>query len=156
MDESSAPPKRRALNHKQRRFIAEYFIDFNASGAAIRAGYSQNNTSVGWDLLHNPAIMAAIQRRCVDSLARLEITGDDIRQGFAQIAFDPRDSLGGGPTRMERLIALRELGRLHGLYIEKHVFTGATLEQLLAAAADQEKQLPPATPPLRLISGGKS
>ena len=52
---------------------------------------------------------------------------------------------------MERIAAATQLCRLFGLFIEKHVFTGATLEQLLAAAEEQEKKQ---APTLRLINGG--
>ena len=33
-----------ALTPKQRRFVEEYGVDFNATQAAIRAGYSRKTT----------------------------------------------------------------------------------------------------------------
>jgi phage terminase small subunit len=34
------------LNRKQRRFVAEYLVDMNATQAAIRAGYSARTANV--------------------------------------------------------------------------------------------------------------
>lgn len=51
-----------ALTAKQRRFVAEYLLDLNATQAAIRAGYSKNRASeIGYQLLQKPDITSAIQ-----------------------------------------------------------------------------------------------
>lgn len=52
-----------ALTERQRRFIAEYLIDLNATQAAIRAGYSERTArSVGSENLTKPDIAAAIAK----------------------------------------------------------------------------------------------
>ena len=52
-----------ALTRKQRAFIDEYLIDFNATQAAIRAGYSERTAySIGWENLRKPEIQEAIDR----------------------------------------------------------------------------------------------
>lgn len=57
-----------ALTKKQRRFIDEYFIDFNATQAAIRAGYSERTAhSIGWENLRKPDISDAIEHRLKES-----------------------------------------------------------------------------------------
>ncbi len=49
------------LTPKQQRFVEEYLVDFNATQAAIRAGYSEASaSSQGYDLLRNPQIEVAI------------------------------------------------------------------------------------------------
>lgn len=150
------------LTPRQRRFVDEYLVDLNALQAAQRAGFSQRDRAAGHRLLNVPHVYAEIQRRMLARQVRLEVTGDNIRYGFAAIAWDPREEAAGGPSHGERIMALRELGRLHGLYIEKHVFTGATLEQLLAMANERAKALPIEQPPerlrahLALLNGGKS
>ncbi|HGN6738866.1 TPA: terminase small subunit, partial [Pseudomonas aeruginosa] len=49
-----------ALTAKQRRFVAEYLLDLNATQAAIRAGYSKNRASeIGYQLLQKPDITSA-------------------------------------------------------------------------------------------------
>lgn len=50
------------LNEKQKAFCREYLIDFSATQAAIRAGYSKKTAgSQGHDLLKKPEIQKAIQ-----------------------------------------------------------------------------------------------
>ena len=57
------------LTTKQQRFVEEYCVDFNATQAAIRAGYSEKTAySQGQRLLKNVEIQAAIQKR-LDKLA---------------------------------------------------------------------------------------
>ena len=52
-----------ALNDKQRRFVAEYLIDLNATQAAIRAGYSKKTAgSQGQRLLTNVEIAVVVSR----------------------------------------------------------------------------------------------
>lgn len=57
------------LTPKQRRFVEEYCVDFNATQAAIRAGYSQKTSySIGQENLKKPDIAEAIKKR-LDELA---------------------------------------------------------------------------------------
>ena len=52
------------MRHKQRVFIDEYARDFNATQAAIRAGYSPKTAySIGQENLNKPEIAKAIQER---------------------------------------------------------------------------------------------
>lgn len=154
--ESSARRERTKLLAKELAFIDEYLRTFNALQSAKTVGYSDRDPSCGDRLVKRPLIAREIARRCLERRERLEVTADHIDQAFAAIAFDPRDEKGGGPNYDQRMTALREMGKLRGLYIQKHVFTGATLEQLLSLAGEREKALPPASPPLRLLQGGKS
>ena len=59
-DEATAPK----LRIKQRVFIEEYLRDFNASRAALAAGYSEASAhSIGSENLQKPEIKAEIERR---------------------------------------------------------------------------------------------
>lgn len=52
------------MRNKQRVFIEEYFKDWNATQAALRAGYSVRSAySIGQENLKKPEIMDAIQAR---------------------------------------------------------------------------------------------
>jgi hypothetical protein len=56
------------LSVKQKRFIEEYLVDFNATQAAIRAGYNAKNPGkIGYSNLRNPQIKAIIEKQ-VDAL----------------------------------------------------------------------------------------
>jgi phage terminase small subunit len=51
-----------ALTTKQQRFVEEYCVDFNATQAAIRAGYSTKTAyAIGAENLTKPEIKAALQ-----------------------------------------------------------------------------------------------
>lgn len=60
------------LTDKQERFALEYTKDFNATEAAVRAGYSKKSAhSIGWENLRKPEIqerVAAIARRQADEV----------------------------------------------------------------------------------------
>jgi len=52
------------LTAKQQRFVEEFLVDWNATQAAIRAGYSKKTAySVGWENLRKPEIQEALQKR---------------------------------------------------------------------------------------------
>jgi phage terminase small subunit len=49
------------LTDKQKRFVAEYLLDLNATQAATRAGYSEKTAvAVGFENPRKPEIAAAI------------------------------------------------------------------------------------------------
>jgi phage terminase small subunit len=63
-------PKKDELNEKQRLFVIEYLKDFNATQAAINAGYSKKTArSIGQENLTKPDIQAEISRQ-VDVLLK--------------------------------------------------------------------------------------
>ncbi|OKP78742.1 hypothetical protein A3844_28940 [Paenibacillus helianthi] len=56
-------PDEDGLTPKQRIFILEYLRTFNATGAAIAAGYSKKSAyTIGWENLRKPEIQAAIKQ----------------------------------------------------------------------------------------------
>lgn len=69
---------RAALTPRQRLFAEEYIIDFNASAAAVRAGYSLN--SVGkqaYLLLHNDGVSAYIDHLMKSRESRIAAADPD-------------------------------------------------------------------------------
>lgn len=81
-----------ALNDKQRRFVAEYLIDLNATQAAIRAGYSAHTArQIGEENLSKPDIAAAVAVEMQKRGERTGATADRVLQEAARLAlFDPR------------------------------------------------------------------
>ncbi len=87
--------RRRALNERQRRFVAEYLVDFNATRAAIRAGYpAKTARCYSWHLKRHPGIAAAINDGRPARERLMSITRDKVVQEYMRIAFaDMRDFL---------------------------------------------------------------
>jgi phage terminase small subunit len=51
------------LSHKQKAFVQEFVLDFNATQAAIRAGYSERSAEVtGFRLLRNAKVCEEIHK----------------------------------------------------------------------------------------------
>lgn len=76
------------LTAKQIRFVDEYLVDFNATQAAIRAGYSPKTAAAAAArLLRNVNIQAEIARRQKDLQRRTEISQDRVVKELARIAF---------------------------------------------------------------------
>lgn len=71
------------LTPKQRRFVEEYCVDFNATQAAIRAGYSERTAySIGSENLIKPEISEAIENR----LESLDLTAAQTSKLMSDIA----------------------------------------------------------------------
>ena len=76
-----------ALSSKQNQFAAEYTVDFNATAAAIRAGYSEKTAAqAGHNLLQKPEILKAVEEIMADRQKRTLITGDKVLKEIARIA----------------------------------------------------------------------
>lgn len=74
----------KTLTAKQRQFVDEYLVDFNATQAAIRAKYSARSAaSVGSENLRKPEIQAEINRRLDSIMPRAEILGRLAQQARA-------------------------------------------------------------------------
>lgn len=76
------------LNERQKRFIAEYLVDLNATQAAIRAGYSEKTAhSTGCRLLKQADIAASLAKHQEARAERVGITADMVLEELARIGF---------------------------------------------------------------------
>ena len=76
------------LTPKQEKFCQEYIIDFNATRAAIEAGYSKKTANViGNENLIKPYIATRLQELMKEREERTEITQDMVVKELANIAF---------------------------------------------------------------------
>lgn len=73
------------LTDKQKRFVAEYLVDLNATQAAKRAGYKDPN--IGRQLITKNNVSAAIQKAMSNRETRTEITQDKVLEELARVAF---------------------------------------------------------------------
>ena len=101
-----------ALTAKQNAFVDEYLVDFNATQAAIRAGYSEKTAnSVCARLLVNVGISQEIQKRQHDRAERLSLSVETIERSLTDIAFaEPARP----PTVSDQIRALELLAKRHG------------------------------------------
>jgi phage terminase small subunit len=77
-----------ALSDKQRRFVAEYLVDLNATQAAIRAGYSPKTANEqGARLLANASVAAAVKDQTAKQLERVGVTAEMVKERLRQIGF---------------------------------------------------------------------
>ena len=82
-----------ALSEKQKRFVAEYLVDLNATQAAIRAGYSKRTArSQGQRMLTNVDIQDAVQAAMREQQARTGVTQDRVIRELEKIAFADRSA----------------------------------------------------------------
>ena len=78
-----------ALTPKQQRFVEEYLIDFNATQAAIRAGYSAKTArAMGSENLTKPYLAAAIEAGQKSLTARAELTQEEVLRDLALVKAD--------------------------------------------------------------------
>lgn len=76
------------LTDKQQRFCDEYQVSFNATQAAIRAGYSKKTANEqGSRLLANVSIQQELQKKKDRVAKKLEITQEMVLEGYRKLAF---------------------------------------------------------------------
>jgi phage terminase small subunit len=76
------------LTPKRRAFIDEYLIDFNATRAAVRAGYGARSAhTIGSRLLKLPAVKAALDAAIAARAERTRVTADRVIAEYARLAF---------------------------------------------------------------------
>jgi phage terminase small subunit len=110
----------RKLTPKQERFIQEYLIDCNATGAARRAGYSEKAAEqVGFDNLRKPWIAEEIQKAQAKLAKKAEITQEWVVGKLKKIAetCSDEDSEKWNPPAANKSIEL--LGKHLGMFTDK-------------------------------------
>jgi len=116
------------MNTRQRRFVDEYLVDFHATNAAIRAGYSERSAhSIASENLKKPKIAEAIRQR-VELLA---VGSNERLLLLAEIAR-------GGDRDSDRLRAIELLGKLAGDYVDKVEHAGGVTINLSWDANNNE------------------
>lgn len=76
------------MTDRKELFAREYIIDYNATKAAIRAGYSEKTAySQGHRLLKDAEINRLIKQFKQERIERLEFTADDVLRELGAVAF---------------------------------------------------------------------
>lgn len=104
------------LSEKQKRFVAEYLIDLNATQAAIRAGYSAKTAQEqGSRLLSNVMVAAEIADGAKKRIRKAEITAQDVLEGL----YIEATREGEGSSHGARVSAWGLLGKYHKLFTDR-------------------------------------
>ncbi len=80
--------RKNELTEKQKRFVEEYLGCFNATQAAIKAGYAESYAGrQAYALLQNPFVQEYLRERQADLARRTNVTQEKIINELAAIAF---------------------------------------------------------------------
>jgi phage terminase small subunit len=141
---------RKGLNPKQKMFVEEYLIDFNALGAAIRAGYSPKTAySNGSRLLKDAEVMKALAKAQEKRSEKTGITAEYVLTSLKSVAercqqAEPVLDKKGNPTGEWQFRetgankALELLGKNLKLFTDK-LDINVTLVGAWEKASDEEK-----------------
>ena len=78
----------RPLSTRQLLFVSEYPKDFNATQAAIRAGYSKKTAGIcGFQVLKLPKIQAEISKLQEKRLSKVGVTAERVLRELERVAF---------------------------------------------------------------------
>lgn len=126
-----AEPK---LTLKQRRFIEEYLIDFNATKAAIRAGYSENSAGqIGEQNLKKLEIKSEIDRLTAQMTEKAIVTKEMVLQGL----LDEARMYDDGASHSARVSAWAHLGKHLGIFTDKLELGGKVEVTSLGSLIDE-------------------
>jgi phage terminase small subunit len=101
--------KNKPAEDRRRRFAEEYCVDFNATQAAIRAGYAPRGAHVtGCRLLTEPKIAETIRKLMEAATKRAGITVERTQQEIARIAYGDIRRLFDGDNRLRDVTTLDE------------------------------------------------
>lgn len=130
-----------ALTEKQKRFVAEYLVDLNATQAAIRAGYSEKTAEqMGYQLLQKTSVQKAVQIAMKDRQQRTEITQDRVLDELGKVAFSKAADYTDSTLKYSnKLRALEMLGKHLGLFDGKGAKTEGRENNLLEALKETEE-----------------
>lgn len=110
-----------SLTPKQKRFVAEYLVDLNATAAAIRAGYSKKTAEViGYENLRKPQIAQAVRLEMDNRQKRTEVTQDYVIGKLREITDkDASDAQDSDLKYSSKIKALELLGKHLGAWEPK-------------------------------------
>ena len=124
------------LTAKQTRFCQEYVVDFNATQAYARAGYSETGAAQSASaLLRNPKIQEELATLQAEDATRLELTHQVVLEGLWGIAADL------DATVSARVRAYELLGKHQGMFTDRLEITQITRGQLDAEIERLEAEL---------------
>ncbi len=94
------PRTKSGLTPKQERFALEWLIDFNATQAAVRAGYSPRTANEqGARLLAKASVQALVAKQRDKFMRKADVSKERVIEEYRRIAFaEPRAVMTWGPS----------------------------------------------------------
>lgn len=135
------PPKKgkgSKLTTKMENFVNEYFVDFNASQAVLRAGYKTSvPNKFAAKLMQHPLVAAAVAARKEERQEKFELNAEYVITKLVAIADKNEDA-----NATAALRALELLGKHLGLYRDRQEISGPDgeaiqMEQRVKQNADE-------------------
>lgn len=121
---TSGTPRR--LTEKQKRFCDEYLVDYNATQAAVRAGYSVKSAySIGEENLRKPELKTYIDERLEQLRSAKTATAAEVMEFLTEVMRDE------GEGSVSRLKAAELLGKRFGLFTDKVAVSGSGVVQIV-------------------------
>ena len=119
-----------SITRKRQKFIDEYFVDLNATQAAIRAGYAEASArSIASEILTIPDVKAEVARRMKESRMSSE---EVIKRLEAMATGDlaTKTTIMGDSVKEEYdvITATDKMGRIYALFVDKQVIELEGLE----------------------------
>lgn len=122
------------MNKRQRLFVTEYLKDFNATQAAIRAGYSQRTAGQGGhELLKNPHVRSEIDRLYQEAIGPKEKIVKDVLDTLNEIITT-------GDKNSDRVAAAKVLAQHVGMLTDKVEVSGKDGEPIVFRVVDANSQ----------------
>jgi len=101
------------MTPKQLLFVNEYLVDFNASRAAVMAGFSPHTAKVqGSRLLTNVNVKALVMQRQNEASQRLQVTRDAVVLALMAVAEKACED----KQPMVIIAAMKEVSKMLGFY----------------------------------------
>jgi phage terminase small subunit len=114
----------KTLRPKQKRFCEEYLVDFNATQAAIRAGYSKRTAAeISYEHLRKPHIQAYIQKLTQKLTDKAEITIESTLADLAKVRSKALEEKTYSPAIALKALELQ--GKYLKMFTDKVEHTGA-------------------------------
>lgn len=146
-----------SLNNRQQAFVDEYLVDFNATQAAIRAGYNEQTAGAQASrLLKNVKVAKAIEERTNQKQSKLIADQTEILEMLTSIArgneqpfnstvkkiingeVEKKSTEGAStPPTEERLKALELLGKANAMFTDKQQVESVETVQFIDDVEDE-------------------
>jgi len=123
------------LTTKQQRFVEEFCVDFDATNAAIRSGYSvQSAKSIGSENLSKPYLKDAVKKQLEHLSADAFISREVILNGLLKEAMGKGDN----STATARVSAWDKLAKLSGMFVDTAPQT--TVDEFLRSLTERNAE----------------